>query len=93
MYVQRMYVGMCVWYLELSREPRHVAQRIRYQSVGLRNGHCLGTISLGCDFYPALENAKISSAQSKNACEYWQHPTLNSEDKLLQKKIDGIASV
>ena len=49
-----MYVGgwVCgyVWYLELSREPRHVVQQTRYQNVGLRNGHCLGTISSGCDF-------------------------------------------
>ena len=45
-----MYVCGYVWYLELSREPRHVAQQARYQNVGLRNGHCLGTISSGCDF-------------------------------------------
>ena len=44
------WVGMYVWYLELSREPRHVAQQTRYQNVGLRNGHCLGTVSSGCDF-------------------------------------------
>ena len=45
-----MYVCIYVWYLELSREPRHVAQQTRYQNVGLGNGHCLGTISSGCDF-------------------------------------------
>ena len=45
-----MWVCGYVWYLELSREPRHVAQQTRYQNVGLRNGHCLGTISSGCDF-------------------------------------------
>ena len=45
-----MYVCMYVWYLEFSREPRHVAQQTRYQNVGLRNGHCLGTVSSGCDF-------------------------------------------
>ena len=45
-----MYVGMYVWYLELSREPRYVAQQTRYQNVDLGNGHCLGTISSGCDF-------------------------------------------
>ena len=45
-----MYVCMYVWYLELSREPRHVAQQMRYENVGLRNGHCLGIISSGCDF-------------------------------------------
>ena len=39
------HVCMYVWYLELSREPTHVAQQMRYQNVGLRNGHCLGTIS------------------------------------------------
>ena len=44
------YACMYVWYLELSREPRHVAQQTRYQIVGLRNGHCLGTILSGCDF-------------------------------------------
>ena len=44
------WVGTYVWYLELSREPRHVAQQTRYQNVGHRNGHCLGTISSGCDF-------------------------------------------
>ena len=33
-----------VWYLELSREPKHVAQQMRYQNVDLSNGHCLGTI-------------------------------------------------
>ena len=36
-----MYVGGWVWYLELSREPRHVAQQTRYQNVGLGNRHCL----------------------------------------------------
>ena len=41
---------MYVWYLELSREPRHVAQQTRHQDEGLRNGHCLGTVSSGCDF-------------------------------------------
>ena len=45
-----MYVCGWVWYLELSREPRHVAQQTRYQNVNLGNGHCLGTISSGCDF-------------------------------------------
>ena len=25
------------------------------------------------------ENAKISSSQSQNACEYWQQPTLSSD--------------
>ena len=45
-----MYVCGYVWYLELSREPRHVAQQTRYQNVDLGNGHCVGTISLGCDF-------------------------------------------
>ena len=44
------WVGMYVWYLELFRKPRHVAQQMWYQNVGLRNGHCLGTISAGCDF-------------------------------------------
>ena len=48
-----MYVCMYVWYLEFSREPRHVAQQTRYQNVGLRNGHCLGTISSECDFQRA----------------------------------------
>ena len=33
-----------VWYLELYREPKHVAQQMRYQNVDLSNGHCLGTI-------------------------------------------------
>ena len=33
-----------VWYLELCREPKHVAQQMRYQNVDLSNGHCLGTI-------------------------------------------------
>ena len=31
------YVGGYVWYLELSREPKHVAQQTRYQNVGIRN--------------------------------------------------------
>ena len=31
-----------VRYLELSREPRHVAQQMRYLNVGLSKGHCLG---------------------------------------------------
>ena len=31
------YVGH-VWYLELSREPRHVAQQLSYQSVGSAEG-------------------------------------------------------
>ena len=33
-----------VWYLELSREPKHVAQQMRYQNVALSNWHCIGTI-------------------------------------------------
>ena len=33
-----------VWYLELSCEPKHIAQQMRYQNVDLSNGHCLGTI-------------------------------------------------
>ena len=32
------------WYLELSREPKHVAQQLRYQNVDLSNWHCLGII-------------------------------------------------
>ena len=32
-----------VWYLELSREPKHVAQEMRYQNLDLSNGHCLGS--------------------------------------------------
>ena len=47
------HVCMYVWYLELSREPRHVTQQMMYQNVGLRNGHCLGTVSSGCDFQRA----------------------------------------
>ena len=39
----------------------------------------------------AREIAKISSAQSKNACEYWQQPTLSSEDGQLAKTANGIA--
>ena len=38
------YRMMYVWYLELSREPKHAAQQMRYQNVYLSNGHCLGTI-------------------------------------------------
>ena len=49
MYVGR-YVCGWVWYLELALEPRHVAQQVRYQYVGIRNGHCLGTISSWCYF-------------------------------------------
>ena len=45
-----MYVCGYVWYLELSREPIHIAQQTRHQNVGLRNGHCLGTVSLVCNF-------------------------------------------
>ena len=37
-------VSGCVRYLELSREPKHVAQQMRYQNVDLSSGHCLGTI-------------------------------------------------
>ena len=35
------WVSGYVWYLELSREPKHAAQRMRYQNVDLSNGHCL----------------------------------------------------
>ena len=46
-HVERRFVGGWVsgfaWYLELSREPKHVAQQMRYQNVDLSNGHCLGT--------------------------------------------------
>ena len=34
------WVGGYVWYLELSHEPRHVAQQTRYQNVDIGNGHC-----------------------------------------------------
>ena len=94
------WVGGYVWYLELSREPRHVAQQTRYQNVGLRNGHCLGTVSSGLTSArraklphqrAARETAKISSAQSKNAREYWEQPTLSSEDGQLAKTANGIA--
>ena len=36
------WVSGYVWYLELSREPKHAAQQMRYQNVDLSNG--LGTI-------------------------------------------------
>ena len=39
----------------------------------------------------ARETAKISSAQSKSAREYWQQPTLSSEDGQLAKTANGIA--
>ena len=35
------------------------------------------------------KNAKISSAQRKNAREYWQQPTLGSENRQLRKKDTG----
>ena len=39
------WVSGYVWYfVELSREPKHVAQQMRYQNVDLSNGYCLGTI-------------------------------------------------
>ena len=38
------WVSGYVWYLELSREPKHAVQQIRYQNVDLSDGHCLGTI-------------------------------------------------
>ena len=34
------WVSGYVWYLELYREPKHVAQEMRYQNVDLSNGHC-----------------------------------------------------
>ena len=37
------WVSGYVWYLELSRDLKHVAQQMRYQNVDLSNGHCLGT--------------------------------------------------
>ena len=48
LYTGRRFVGGSVSeyvrYLELSREPKHVAQQMRYQNVDLSNGHCLSTI-------------------------------------------------
>ena len=38
-----MYVCMCVWFLTISCEPRHLAQQKRYQMIGLNLGHCLGS--------------------------------------------------
>ena len=38
------WVSGYVWYLELSREQKHVAQEMRYQNVDLSNGYCLGII-------------------------------------------------
>ena len=37
-------MGGYVSYLELSREPMHVAQKMRYQFVALLRAHCLGTV-------------------------------------------------
>ena len=50
-----MYVGgwVCMVFGIISRTKAHVAQQTRCQNVGLRNGHCLGTVSSGCDFKPA----------------------------------------
>ena len=53
---------------------------LRYHIIGVR----LLTSAL-------RETAKISSAQSKNAREYWQQPTLSSEDGQLAKTANGIA--
>ena len=39
----------------------------------------------------ARETVKISSAQSKNAREFWQQSTLSSEDGQLAKTANGIA--
>ena len=41
-----VYVCVCLSYLELSREPMHVAQKMRYQIVALLRAHCLGTIKI-----------------------------------------------
>ena len=39
------WVSGYVWYfVELPREPKHVALQMRYQNVDLSNGYCLGTI-------------------------------------------------
>ena len=39
-----MYVCVHVCYLEISREPKHLAQQMRHQIVGLSDVHCLGII-------------------------------------------------
>ena len=41
------WVSGYVWYLELSREPKHAAQQMKYQNIYLSNGHCLGTMGVG----------------------------------------------
>ena len=48
------WVSGYVWYLELSREPKHVPQQMRYQNVDLSNGYCLGTIIIACLFVRVL---------------------------------------
>ena len=40
-----VWVCVCVWYLELSPEPRHLAQWMKHQNFGLSRAHCLGTIT------------------------------------------------
>ena len=40
------WVSGYVWYLELSREPKHAAQQMRYQNVDLSNG-CSATNRCG----------------------------------------------
>ena len=82
-----MYVCMYgIW--TTSRELKALAQQTRYQNVGLRQRALLRHHIIGVRLPTSARrraNAKISSAQSKNAREYWQQPTLSSEDGQLAK--------
>ena len=55
-----------LWYLEVSREPRHVKEQMRYQNVGVNNGHCLGIIIIS---YMPEYVFSIARAGQENLCQ------------------------
>ena len=62
------WVSGYVWYLELSRETKHVAQQMRYQNVDLSNGYCSSTM---INFY--LKSRDLLCACALDIWSYLQY--------------------
>ena len=74
-----------------ARSATNEVPKCRSPERALLRHHIIGDRGATSNQRAARETAKISSAQSKNAREYWQQPTLSSEDGQLAKTANGIA--
>ena len=89
-----MWVGKWVWYLELSREPRHVAQTNEVPKCRSRERALLRHHIIGVRLLTSARRAKLPkqvALKARMAREYWRQPTLSSEDGQLAKTANGIA--